>query len=397
MNIATSVSTSPVSSDAVGEAWKALCARLGGRPHLVILTTTCGHAADEVVTAMDALVDGCPWVGGTSCQGLMTEEGVVLGEHVLGLWGILDHAGRYGVGSAELGDDARAAASVALDRALDDSDTLGEIPELVWLVGAPDREEDVLMGVRDVVGPSVPVVGGSTADDSVAGHWWQAHTGWHHGDGVVLVAMFPGAQVCSHYHMGYAPTARSARVTGAAGRTLQSLDGRPAAEVYDEWTGGAIAGQRAGGSVLMETTLFPLGREATGVGGVSTHVLLHPEAVEADGSLALFANVEEGEELVLMTGTRDSLLQRAGRVASMARSELVGGDLSGALAIYCAGCMLTVQDDMDVAVAGLREALGGAPFLGAFTFGEQGHIEGGGNRHGNLMISVVTLGSRSSA
>jgi len=47
---------------------------------------------------------------------------------------------------------------------------------------------------------------------------------------------------------------------------------------------------------------------------------------------------------------------------------------------------------MAAAQEGLRQALGGRPFLGNFTFGEQGAFLDKQNRHGNLMISVVALG-----
>lgn len=53
--------------------------------------------------------------------------------------------------------------------------------------------------------------------------------------------------------------------------------------------------------------------------------------------------------------------------------------------------MLSVRDDMDRVVAGVNAALGGAPFIGAFTFGEQGPLIDAGNRHGNLMISCVVF------
>jgi len=52
--------------------------------------------------------------------------------------------------------------------------------------------------------------------------------------------------------------------------------------------------------------------------------------------------------------------------------------------------MFTVKQRMDEVVSNLRSALGEeTPFLGAFTFGEQGCFFGGENRHGNLMVSLV--------
>jgi len=59
--------------------------------------------------------------------------------------------------------------------------------------------------------------------------------------------------------------------------------------------------------------------------------------------------------------------------------------------IFCAGCMLTVRERMDQVVLGLRDNLADVPFLGCFTFGEQGCFIGGENRHGNLMISVTVF------
>jgi hypothetical protein len=56
--------------------------------------------------------------------------------------------------------------------------------------------------------------------------------------------------------------------------------------------------------------------------------------------------------------------------------------------------MLTVTDRMDDVASELVEALGGRPFLGTFTFGEQGCFLGGENRHGNLMFSTVVFGAR---
>jgi len=53
--------------------------------------------------------------------------------------------------------------------------------------------------------------------------------------------------------------------------------------------------------------------------------------------------------------------------------------------------MLTVQDEMDLVAGEISTALENKPFIGAFTFGEQGCFIGGENHHGNLMISVVVF------
>jgi hypothetical protein len=178
-------------------------------------------------------------------------------------------------------------------------------------------------------------------------------------------------------------------VTRAEGRELVEIDGRPADEVYEEWTGGALGAlARRNLSILPVTTLHPLGRIAGRTGEVETFLLSHPATAREDGALTLFSDVVEGEELVLMSGTHEGLIQRAGRVARAARSR-VGADLAGALVVICAGCMLAIRDRMPEVTEQLRIAFGGRPFVGFFSFGEQGCFPWGESFHGNLMFSVL--------
>ncbi|MEL7344767.1 MAG: FIST C-terminal domain-containing protein, partial [Pseudomonadota bacterium] len=181
------------------------------------------------------------------------------------------------------------------------------------------------------------------------------------------------------------------------GRRVKEIDDRPAFEVYKEWTKTAFPVPPEGNamhSILSESTLMPLGRKVAELGGVSSYLLAHPSAAGPSGDIDLFATVKAGEVLTLMSGTEDGLIRRAGRVADLARATggMENEPVAGALMIYCGGCMLSVRDRLDEVVEGVATALGGAPFLGAFTFGEQGAILGAGNRHGNLMISCIVFG-----
>jgi hypothetical protein len=63
---------------------------------------------------------------------------------------------------------------------------------------------------------------------------------------------------------------------------------------------------------------------------------------------------------------------------------------SGALIMYCAGCMLQIENKIDDIAQGFASSLR-QPFLATFPFGEQGR-EGGKNRHGNLMYAVLLFG-----
>lgn len=332
--------------------------------------------------------------GATSCLGAMTDQGPTGG---IAAFAIEDAEGAYGTALEAFGDDPFSAAKRATEHALSAANRLGETPDLVWVSATPGCEEAVLAGIEAVTGADTPIIGGSAADNSVAGDWFVFDATGRSAAGVVVSVLFPSVPISFAYQNGYSPTGLVGTITRAEGRTIHEIDGRPALEVYREWTGDAIAPMPEGvreQAILSDSTFWPLGREITQLGEVPFYLLSHPAVAHDDGSLDLFANVAENDEITVMTGTKESLTSRAGRVASLARTagRMERAPISGALMIYCGGCMLSIQDHLGDVVSGVNGALAGAPFLGAFTFGEQGSLIRAGNRHGNLMISCIVFG-----
>ncbi len=333
--------------------------------------------------------------GATSCLGVMSEAGPKI-ENGAGAFAIWDEGGDYGTVMRPLGDDARAAARDACEAALLAADRPGEAPDLIWLSSSPGQEEAVLAGIADVVGPHVPVLGGSAADDSVEGHWLVYDKDDVQSNGVVVSVLFPTTTVSFAYHNGYAPTEHVGKVTGVEGRLLTEIDGKPAADVYRAWTDHNLIPDAVSETtaILSESTLAPFGRYLDSVGDVPYYLLAHPAGLTADGHLELFSDVNLGDELTLMSGSPDQLTQRAGKVAALAvqAGGMSPDSVAGALCVYCGGCMLAVRNRLDEVAEGVAKALPSVPFLGVFTFGEQGVVLDGNNRHGNLMISAVLFG-----
>jgi hypothetical protein len=346
----------------------------------------------------------------------MTQEGLFgFDGPGFALWGLRDPDGGYGTGFAPIttpeGADPAAVASAAQQAAgsayrsaVAAAGRPGELPELVWVMAVPGVEEAVLRGLDAVTGGQVPIAGGSAADDTIDGGWTCFGGGLSGRSGVAVAALFPTTSLATSFQSGYEPAGPSGVITRCDDRLVLEIDGRPAAEVYDEWTGGLLAAVLAQGegNVLGLTTMAPLGREigriAVDQQSIPYYSLLHPERVTPARGLTLFAGVTQGERVYLMQGSIDSLVSRAGRVADAARSLLADAHrgrsdvaLAGGLVIYCAGCMLAVGDSLPAVAQELVTALDGQPFIGAFTFGEQGCLLGGENRHGNLMISVAVF------
>lgn len=362
-------------------------------PDFATLHYGAGRDAAEIMSTLGNAFERTALHGGSSCRGVMSGDGVAFGNgDAIGIFAIWDSSGQYGTAAEPIAGDGRAAAAKATRLALDRAGRSGEAPELVWLTSAPGHEEAVLDGIKDVIGRPALIFGGSSADNDVTGEWSQITAEGVTQDSVVVSVLFPSVSVSYSFESGYAPTGHVGTATRVTGRVLAEIDGRPASHVYSEWIGSTMHPDDGYVSILAQATMYPLGFKSANISGIPFHVLAHPSVAHADGRLELFADITEGEEVCLMTGSEDSLVNRAGRVASMSRAQLAEGKVSGALMVYCGGCMLAVSHRMDDVASGVGSALADAPFLGIFTFGEQGETHTGDSEHGNLMISCISFG-----
>ncbi|MBN8967100.1 MAG: FIST C-terminal domain-containing protein [Rhizobiales bacterium] len=376
-------------------------------PNLVCAFYDCDHDDSAILDFLRGNFADAAILGGTSCAGIMTETGLG-GAGSIGLLLIEDSEGDYGTASVRLEGNAADCAERALHAALDNAGCSGELPELIWIYQTPGQEESVIEGLRRVVGDRCPIIGGSSADNEVAGKWRQISQDGVMQDGLVVGVLFSSGGIGFMFQGGYEPSGESGIVTRvvydsagtsgivtkSCGRQIVEIDGRPAAEVYNQWVGGSLSEKvQAGGNILVDTTMHPLGVDAGKIEGITHYLLVHPEKILDNGVLSTFADIEEGTRLYSMRGERARLVDRAGKVASAAAATLSGGlsNLAGGLVVYCAGCMLAVGDSMPKVSQAVTSSFGGMPFLGCFTFGEQGAILNR-NAHGNLMISAIAFG-----
>lgn len=395
MRIVTATTSASTSEEAVKSLWQQI--NPGGRSD-VSLDFVAVHGVASLVTTMlretaRTCFSGAALHGGTSCRGVMGGDCTrVLA--AVGAFAIFDPCGDYGTASDELGADPQAAAVRVMQAALAQANRCGEAPSLVLLTVAPGAEEAVLRGIRSVIGHSTPIVGGSFADCDMTGNWAQFSTHGFHRSGLVISALIPSRPIGISFQGGFTPAGPNGWETSAQGRRVFEIDGRPAAQVYHEWTGGRIAvpdpalGSR---TIMTETCLSPPGRVNAHLGQVPLHLLLQPIRIYANGALDLLADVAEGDHLWLMTGSADNLVVQAGNVARNAAAPL--GHPHGGLVICCAsfiselGARITeIADQMD-------HTFGGSPYLALFTHGEQGILPHGTSQHGNLMCSCAAFGS----
>lgn len=400
------VHTISAASDAIDPVWAfdelsaSLNIAINGQPKMIFLVVASGADVGKVYAEAKQRFPETSIHGSTSCLGLMTDSSLLLDSgHALGALGIWDDEGSYGSAARSIESDARVVAAETTRAALKNAHRSGEVPDLVWMTAAPGHEEASLAGIKDVLGDRVLIVGGSSADNDLKGSWAQFSREDLCSEGIVISVLFSGSKVSSVFQSGYAPRGPSGVATRAVGRRLFEIDGRPAAEVYFNWVGRdrpTIPAHETSTSILSEATLVPLGVVQHELVDVPLHLLLHPAVMHDDGSLSLFCDVKQGDMLYLMEGTSRRLIERAGKFASQAKADAEARRLEvrGAMVVYCGGCMLSVKSDMEQVRKGISAALPGIPFLGFFSYGEQGATLTGTSQHANLMISCTVLTSR---
>ena len=375
--------------------------KLEKSPDLIIASYSSLCNAAELVSSLDVLFPDCAVAGASTCRGAITSEGLcAFGESNVALWGLCDEEGDYGVGFCSFDDpedqvSVRQATINALDIALAQSGRDGELPNLIWMHASPGNEGAVVDALDEVFCGDVSIVGGSAADETLEAKWSCFAGDVVGSSGVSIIVLYSSYEIGTSFQSGYIPSEVSGIATKCEGRTVYEIDGQPAALVYNGWAKQLVDLNTTPlpVNVLGSSTLSPLGMAVGEVSGIPYFNLAHPESYTEDLALTFFCEVPENQNLTLMSGTIDNIISRPGRVANEAiyNSDLEANDVIGGLVVFCGGCLLAVEPRAKEITAPLNQSMNNQPYLGCFTFGEQGCLMGGENRHGNLMISVTVF------
>jgi len=360
----------------------------GEKADLAFLFSTVGYDAQALLGGVREVLGATPIHGSTSFTGVITPQGFRGDDgDAVAVLTISSPEMQFGVGTAVIGDCAVGAGREAAQQALE---ALDGSPDVILMLASPGDEEGIITGIEEVAG-GVPIVGGSAADNTVSGNWSLFANDEVLSSGVVVTAIQSNLPLGIAYGSGYCPAGESAIATRTEGRVLYELDGKPALEVYAEWTG-QDPKDLAGMALLGASILAPVAvrDEKSGF-----YLVKHPGAGQEDGSMALFAAVEEGAEIVLMKATVDGLIDEVGDTveAAMQDAGLNRGQVATILLIHCGGRRGIIADRISEVVEQVKGEAGEVPFLAYCTFGEQGCLSTGDNVHCDLLLSALVIGN----
>jgi len=383
--------------EAVEEAVAMMKEKMGGKtPKYVLTWYTIGYDKTIVQKELKRLLGSNVQIqGNSSAVAVMTPDGYHVGKvGSIAVLGIASDKVDIGVGGASLEEmTPREAGKAAIQEAMANSGKTGK-PQFVYITASPGKEEEILLGIEDVIGTDIPVIGGSSGDETLKGKWSNIANDKIYTNGVVLGTVYTDLKIGRDAEFGYMKSVEKGIATKAKGRILYEIDGKPAAQVYNQWTGGHFDKEyKEGGMILAEATFYPIAKIIHGKTGQTYLAVSHPGIINLpEKSITMFTNIETGDELQLLHGNWEWLVNRA---QSTARKAMLSENISpggGLFAFYtfCAGTLLAIPETERPKVPYLLKGeLGDVPFIGGFTLGEQIFLPGVGNRHANLVNSLA--------
>lgn len=243
------------------------------------------------------------------------------------------------------------------------------------------HEEEALAGVLDVLGSSVPIVGGSAGDDAQFKQTYQFANGKVYKDAVVIACLFSRAKMFHYVDHGYKPTKKVVTVTDSEGKIVRTLNNEPAAKVYSALVGTTLDKMKE--NIVPYIAKYPLGFSD----GMGNFWIKNPQAVLPDNSLLFFSPVPKNSVLYLLKGTQKDIIKASDRISKNMSFMIKNPAFS--IIVSCAGRSFYLQDSVCKEYENIKKNLKRTPFIGFYSYSEQATLPTG--QTGSFCQTIVDI------
>ena len=283
-------------------------------PDLVIVFSSSRIDQKEILQGIRSVTGSSPLIG---CSGASQMTGRSLDEDLVVVTLVSDTFRiRTGLGRG-LRQDARKAGQEAAWAASRDLKEKGRF-FLAFSDGLSGKEDDAIRGIQEVLGTSFPILGASGADNFRFEKSFQYYENQVLEDSLCGSLFFGTLTFGIGSRHGWLPLGRSRRVTRAMGNFVEELDGKPAVSIYEDYFGEDF--YKSDEPLARRSLFYPLGLSTGG----EELLIRQPLSVGSGGSLVCAGEVPEGQEVRLMIGTKESLLDATRHAAQGVLKTLSG-------------------------------------------------------------------------
>jgi hypothetical protein len=253
--------------------------------------------------------------------------------------------------------------------------------------GLAGDQQEIVRGAYDVLGASVPLVGGCAGDDLHMRRTLQLHGRETYENAVVAAGLGSDAPFGVGVRHGWRPVGEPVLVTESSGNRVYTLNEQPALDVYLERLNVPADARSEPEAFTRFASTHPLGLARH---SEEPHVRFIGEADFEERSLGCIAAIPQGALAWFMEGNEDSVLDATDAACADALAPLAGTAPLGLLAFDCIARRGVLGD------AGISNEIrrvahhgSGAPVAGFYTYGEIARTSGVGGFHNQTLVVLA--------
>jgi small ligand-binding sensory domain FIST len=372
--IGAAVSSENDSRAAGTHAGRAAAQSLAGAPADLALVFASGDHLADPDAALDAVQDALApsTLVGCAAGGVLGSGRELEGGTALAVW-----AASFG-GEGEATPFHATVEDTGLEPEIDGLPSVAGASGAILLADPYSFPTDVALGQLAAQAPGVPVLGGIASAHGPAGPLFI--DGESYEQGAVGVS-FDGVEMLPCVSQGAAPLGRELTITAAEGNIIHELAGRPALQTVERIISELSPRERglvAGG--LLIGIVIDSGKPEYEQGDFLVRAVLGADP--DSGSLAVGANVREGQVVRLHARDARSADEDLTRALRLQTEAMAGGQPAGAILFSCNGRGRAMFGAPDHDTEAIQRELGDPPAAGFFAAGEIGPVGGRSFLHG---------------
>jgi len=228
---------------------------------------------------------------------------------------------------------------------------------------------DILRGAQEELGTGFTIIGGGASNRSLAQTTYQYKGNEIYTDSVVGALITGDIKLAIGKSNGWRPIGKPHKVTKVKYNTIKEIDKKIAVEIYEEYFEKSFEELNKEGIYKLGLS-YPIGMRWVNK-GVKEYITRAPLKIDKNGGIVLSADIKEGEEISLMMGDKEWVLESAKTAALKAMDDIKNSEIKFAVMLSDISRLYLLRKDAKKEIDAVKEIIGkNVPILGCYTFGE---------------------------
>ncbi len=364
--IGTGISTKLNSFSAGKEAALNAYYQIGkNEPGIIITFISTIFDQEEVIKGIHSIIKDTPLIG-CSTMGCIS----IYGSHRDSVSVFIINTGSIEF-SCGIGRDITKSPRLAGHKAAKQASDLARKPKQVYMMFSDSlsgNSADILRGAQEAIGTSFPIIGGGACNKSYVEKTYQYMDNEIYTDSVAGLLISGDIGMSMGQASGWQPIGKPHKATKAKSNIINEIDKKIAVEIYEEYFEKSFEEIKNEGICKLGIS-YPIGIR---IPGKDTGYLIRvPLKAEEGGSIVLNADLQEEEDISLMIGDKDIVLESARNAALEAMSGIKNAKIKFAVIFSDIARLGLLRRDAGKEIDIIKDVIGkNTPIMGCYTFGE---------------------------